>query len=122
MKQLRLLIKKQHQLSVRQQCKLLCIHRSGFYYTPVSESKENLDVMRKMDEHYLKHPTSGVLRMQDHLLSLGLIVNHKRIRRLLRLMGLMAIYPKKNLSKLGIVKYIRPYILKGLKILRPNQV
>ena len=60
--------------------------------------------------------------MQDLLLSLGMIVNHKRVRRLLRLMGLMAIYPKRNLSKLGLIKYIRPYLLKGMKIERSNQV
>jgi putative transposase len=78
--------------------------------------------MRIMDEHYLKHPTEGVIRMQDLLLSLGFVVNHKRVRRLLRLMGLMAIYPKRNLSKLGLKKYIHPYLLKGLDIERPNQV
>ncbi|NQU79927.1 MAG: IS3 family transposase [Bacteroidetes bacterium] len=70
----------------------------------------------------MKHPTKGVLRVQDFLLSLGFIVNHKRIRRLIRLMGLMAIYPKKNLSKLGLKKYIHPYLLKGLKTDRPNMV
>jgi putative transposase len=78
--------------------------------------------MRIMDEHYLKHPTEGVIRMQDLLFALGFVVNHKRVRRLLRLMGLMAIYPKKNLSKLGLKKYIHPYLLKGLNIERPNQV
>jgi putative transposase len=78
--------------------------------------------MRLMDEHYLKHPTEGVLRMQDFLLSLGFVVNHKRVRRLLRLMGLMAVYPKRNLSKLGLKKYIHPYLLKGLIIGKPNQV
>jgi putative transposase len=78
--------------------------------------------MRLMDEHYLKHPSEGVIRMQDFLLAMGFVINHKRVRRLLRLMGLMAIYPKKNLSKLGIKKYIHPYLLKGMKIDRPNQV
>lgn len=78
--------------------------------------------MRIMDEHYLEHPTEVVISMQDMLIALGFVVNHKRIRRLLRLMGLMAIYPKKNLSKLGLKKYIHPYLLKGLKINRPNQV
>ncbi|MCK9452451.1 MAG: IS3 family transposase [Bacteroidales bacterium] len=111
-----------HKLSVRQQCKLLGISRSGFYYQPVVESQENLKLMRLMDEHYLKHPTHGVLRMQDHLRSLGYAPNEKRVRRLLRLMGLMAIYPKKNLSKLGLVKYICPYLIRELKIDRPNQV
>jgi len=75
-----------------------------------------------MDEHYLKHPTEGVIRIRDFLLALGIVANHKRIRRLLRLMGIMAIYPKKNLSRLGQAKYIRPYLLKGLTIDHPNQV
>ena len=78
--------------------------------------------MRKIDEHYLNYPTEGVIRVQDFLFALGFVVNHKRVRRLFRLMGLMAIYPKRNLSKLGLSKYIRPYLLKGLKIERPNQV
>jgi len=78
--------------------------------------------MRLLDEHYLKHPTYGVLQMQDYLLSEGLKVNHKRVRRLLRKMGIMAIYPKKNLSKLGNAKYIRPYLLKNLEIVHSNQV
>lgn len=109
-------------LSKRQQCGLLGINRGSLYYKPTGEKEENLQVMRKMDEHYLKHPTAGVLRMQDFLFSIGFLVNHKRVRRLMRKMGLMAIYPKRNLSKLGLVKYIRPYLLKGLVIDRPNQV
>lgn len=115
------MVSKDHKISVRQQCILLAISRSGLYYQPVKESEENLKIMRLMDAYYLKHPTYGVLRVQDFLFSLSLVVNHKRVRRLLRLMGLMAIYPKKNLSKLGQAKYIRPYLLKGLKIERPNQ-
>lgn len=116
------LIDSKHVLSVRKQCEVLSVHRSGLYYKPQNEKKENLEIMRKMDEHYLKHPTAGVIRMQDLLLSLGMVVNHKRVRRLLRLMGMMAIYPKRNLSKLGLIKYIRPYLLKGMKIEHPNQV
>ena len=118
----RKLIDNQNVLSIRKQCEILSVHRSGLYYNPRGEKKENLEIMRIMDEHYLKHPTEGVLRIQDLLLSLGIVANHKRIRRLLRLMGLMAIYPKKNLSKLGQKKYIHPYLLKGLKVYRPNQV
>ena len=117
-----MIVSKNHKISMRQQCKLLEIPRSGLYYQPEKESEENLKIMRLMDEHYLKHPTHGVLRMQDFLFGLSLIVNHKRVRRLLRMMGMMAIYPKKNLSKLGLAKYIRPYLLRGLKITRPNQV
>lgn len=122
MKQCRDLVGIKSSLSIRRQCELLSIHRSGLYYKPKGEKPENLELMRLMDEHYLKHPTQGVLRMQDFLFALGFVVNHKRVRRLLRIMGLMAIYPKKNLSKLGLKKYIHPYLLKGLKIERPNQV
>jgi putative transposase len=109
-------------LSIRCQCKLVSVNRGSFYYKPLGETKENLRIMRLMDEHYLKHPTEGVLRIRDFLLALGIVANHKRVRRLLRLMGLMAIYPKKNLSRLGQAKYIRPYLLKDLTIVRPNQV
>ena len=109
-------------LSVRCQCKLVSVSRGSFYYKPLGETEENLRIMRLMDEHYLDHPTEGVLRMRDFLLALGILANHKRVRRLLRLMGLMAIYPKKNLSRLGQAKYIRPYLLRDLKITRPNQV
>jgi putative transposase len=109
-------------ISIRCQCVLLGVNRSSVSYKPVGESQENLDVMRLMDKHYLDHPTHGVLQMQDFLFALGFVVNDKRVRRLLRLMGIMAIYPKRNLSKLGLAKYIRPYLLKGLKITRPNQV
>lgn len=122
MNQRRKLVDNQHILSARRQCDILSVHRSGLYYKPKQEKKENLKIMQKMDIHYLDHPTEGVLRMQDYLRGQGYTVNHKRIRRLLRLMGLMAIYPKKNLSKLGHKKYIHPYLLKGLKINRPNQV
>ena len=122
MSQLRKLVDNQHELSVRKQCELLSVHRSGLYYAPKGESQENLEIMRIMDEHYLKHPTEGVINVQDLLFALGFLVNHKRVRRLLRLMGLMAIYPKKNLSKLGLKKYIHPYLLKGLDINRPNLV
>ena len=115
------LVDNQHKFSIRKQCDLLSIHRSGFYYNPKGESEENLKIMRIMDAHFLEHPTEGVISMQDMLFALGFIVNPKRIRRLLRLMGIMAIYPKKNLSKLGLKKYIHPYLLKGLDIDRPNK-
>lgn len=122
MKERQQYVKKGHKLSVRRQCELLKIHRSGLYYQPVEETQENLSIMRLMDEHYLDRPTEGVLRMQDFLFLMGFTVNEKRVRRLLRKMGLMAIYPKRNLSKLGQAKYIRPYLLKGLKIDHPNHV
>jgi len=98
------------------------VNRSSVYYDPVGESQENLQLMRLMDEHHLEHPTEGVLQMQDFLFLCGFLVNHKRVRRLLRRMGVMAIYPKRNLSKLGNAKYIRPYLLRNLKIDHPNHV
>jgi putative transposase len=109
-------------LSIRAQCELMEVNRSTFYYEPVGESEENLAIMRLMDQHYLDYPTHGVLQMQDFLLIVGFCVNHKRVRRLLRLMGLMAISPKRNLSKLGHANYVRPYLLRGMEITRPNQV
>jgi putative transposase len=122
MRERRDLIDNEDILSCRKQCEMLEVHRSGLYYKPKGEKQENLEIMRIMDEHYMKHPTEGVLRVQDFLFTMGFLVNHKRVRRLLRLMGLMAIYPKKNLSKLGLKKYIHPYLLKGLDIDRPNKV
>jgi len=116
------MINRKEALSIRCQCKLVSVNRGSFYYKPLGETEENLKIMRMMDEHYLKHPTEGVIRMRDFLLALGIVANHKRVRRLLRLMGLMAIYPKRNLSRLGQAKYIRPYLLKDLKIVKPNQV
>jgi putative transposase len=122
MKEVYSYIEENEKISIRGQCELLEVNRSTVYYKPVPESEENLAIMRLMDEHHLEHPTHGVLQMQDYLLSLSFIVNTKRVRRLLRLMGIMAIYPKRNLSKLGLAKYIRPYLLKGLEITGPNHV
>lgn len=122
MSDLRSYVSDNEHISVRKQCELLDINRSMVYYQASQESQENLQIMRYMDEEFLEHPTHGVLQMQDFLFSLSLVVNVKRIRRLLRKMGIMAIYPRRNLSKLGHAKYIRPYLLKGLKINKPNQV
>ncbi|HKJ81894.1 MAG TPA: IS3 family transposase [Ignavibacteriaceae bacterium] len=117
-----LMVNRKELLSIRCQCDLVSVTRGSFYYKPLGESEENLRIMRHMDEHYMERPSEGVIRMRDFLLALGIVANHKRIRRLLRLIGIMAIYPKKNLSRLGQAKYIRPYLLKGLKIDHPNQV
>jgi putative transposase len=122
MKEREKLISNQDKLSIRTQCKLLSVNRGNIYYKPEAESAENLAIMQKIDRHNLEHPTDGVLRTQDFLKSTGIIVNSKRLRRLLRKMGIMAIYPKKNLSKLGESKYIRPYLLKNMHIERSNQV
>lgn len=109
-------------LSIREQSDILQVNRSSLYYKPKGETDLNLKLMRILDELYLKHPTYGVRRMQEELRELGYSVNHKRVRRLLRLMRLEAIYPKKNLSKLGNAKYIYPYLLEHMEIDEPNKV
>lgn len=108
--------------SLRQQCKLLGLHRSNLYYIAAQESEENLYLLRLLDEEYTRHPFKGVLRMEAYLRDLGHCVNKKRVRRLSRLMGLEAIYPKKNLSKSNPAHKKYPYLLKDLVINRPNQV
>lgn len=109
-------------LSVRQQCKILSLSRSNFYYKKAGETPENLLLMKLMDEEYTRRPYKGVLRMKAYLNELGYCVNVKRARRLLRLMGLEAIYPKKNLSKANAAHKKYPYLLKELEIIRSNQV
>ena len=110
------------QISVRKQCELFNIHRSGVYHQAQGESDFNLSLMRKMDEWVLEDPTIGVITMVDLFKDQGIHINEKRARRLMRLMGYMAIYPKKHLSLLGESKYIHPYLLTKLLIERPNQV
>lgn len=78
--------------------------------------------MRKMDEEFLEHPTKGVEGMVDFLFLLGFVVGPKRVRRLLRKMGIMALYPRRNLSKLGLARYIHSYKLRNLEITHSNQV
>lgn len=117
-----LVSKHDKEISVRRQCKILVINRSNLYYQHKGESEQNLKVMRLMDEIYLDNPTYGVLRMQDELLEHDITINVKRVRRLMRLMGLEAIYPKPSLSKLGRAEYIHPYLLRNLEIKKPNQV
>lgn len=109
-------------LSVRSQCSLLELNRSGVYHTIQPESDFNLSLMHQMDKWTLDDATLGVLSIQDKFLENDILVNVKRIRRLARLMGFMPIYPRKNLSALGLAEYIHPYLLRNLKITRVNQV
>lgn len=109
-------------LSIRQQCALLSVSRSNFYYQPKEEKPENLEMMLIMDKHLLNHSTEGVVSMVYLLAGMGFLVGPKRIRRLFRLMGRQTIYRRKNLTKMGLREYIRPYLLRNLAIERPNQV
>jgi putative transposase len=108
--------------SMRRQCELVGVARSGLYYRPAEESAENLKLMRLLDCQYTKTPYYGVRRMTVCLRREGWEVNEKRVRRLSRVMGLEAIYPKPKLSQPGEGHRIYPYLLRDLKIERANQV
>jgi putative transposase len=116
-------VEPEHQLiSVRRQCQLLGLSRSGLYYQPGGESPENLALMRLLDEQYTRTPFYGVLRMTAWLKQQGYEVNAKRVRRLLRFMGLEAIYPKPNLSRAATAHRIYPYLLNDVVIDRVDHV
>ncbi len=104
------------------QCELLGISRSGFYYEPAPESERNLELMRLLDEQYTRTPFYGIRRMTAWLATEGHVVNHKCVGRLLRLMGLEAIYPKPKLSLSAPGHRIYPYLLRNVPIVRINQV
>jgi len=108
--------------SIRRQCELVGLARSSLYYQPATESPLNLELMRLIDEQYLKTPFYGWPRMTAYVQSLGYGVNVKRVRRLMRTMGLCAIAPKRNTSQSSPDHQVYPYLLRGLQIVRPNQV
>jgi len=116
------MINKQHTLSVVKQCQALDIQRSSVYYQPAPESKLNLKIMRCIDEIHLKKSFLGVRRITDELKGYGYCVNHKRVYRLMKLMAIMAVYPKPRLSEANPEHKIYPYLLRNLEINRPNQV
>lgn len=98
------------------------INRSQLYYKPIPENRDNLKIMTLMDEHNIEHPDEGVRGMQNMLLSNEQTVNHKRVRRLMRLMDIKAIYPRKNLTAIAMGEYKYPYLLRNMDITRRNQV
>ena len=117
------MVDRKHELPVVRQCELLSLSRSTFYYQGKPEaSEEDLKLMRRLDEMHLKRPFYGSRRLTDWLRDEGHDVNRKRVQRLMRLMGIMAIYPKKNTSQPGKGHKVYPYLLKGLEINRPGQV
>jgi len=107
---------------VKRQCELLAVARSSVYYEAREESEENLVLMRLLDEQYTRTPFYGVRKMTEWLRTGGHGVNHKRVARLLRLMGIEAIYPHKRLSQPAPGHQIYPYLLRGVAIERPDQV
>lgn len=108
--------------SVRRQCRLAGIPRSTFYYDPVPETEENLNLMRRIDEQYMRHPEYGYPRMTDWLREEGWDVGHKRVARLMQLMRLQAITPGPHTSRPAPEHVIYPYLLRGVQIERVNQI
>lgn len=124
---LRTLVEPVHpRLSVARQCELLGLSRASWYYQPAGESVENLALMRLLDEQYMRTPFYGIRRMTAWLQQQGYAVNHKRVGRLLRVMGLEAVYAKPRLSlpATGVAapRMRYPYLLRHLPIARVNQV
>jgi putative transposase len=111
-----------HPISIRRQCGLSGISRSGFYYKPAEVSEEDLKTMRMIDEQYTRTPFYGVEKMTAHLHREGSGIGHNKVRVLMRTTGPETIYPKPRLSIPSSEQKIYPYLLKNIEIERPNQV
>ena len=111
-----------NQISILRQCELLELARSSFYYEPARESQENLLLMRLIDEQFTRYPFYGSPRMTAWLRNEGYPVNHKRVERLMQLMGIQAIYPKPRTSCSKADNRVYPYLLRDVRIRRVNQV
>ena len=109
-------------MSVRRQCQLLGLHRATFYREPAAESSANLALMRRIDEQYMQTPFYGSRRMAEVLGTRRRPLNRKRVQRLMRIMDLVAIYPRPSTTRRDSSHKIYPYLLRNLKIERPNQV
>jgi len=109
-------------LSLGRQCRLLSISRSSFYYAPKGESPSSLALMRRIDELFVKYPFYGSRQMARRLRRDGVHIGRHRVRRLMRLMGLQAIYQAPRTSAPHPAHRIYPYLLNGMAIDRPDQV
>jgi putative transposase len=109
-------------ISIARQCELLDIHRSGLYYAPAEESAMNLDLMKRIDIVYMARPFFGARKITQVLRKQGHNINHKRVERLMGLMGLQAIYQKPRTSDPAPGHKIYPYLLRNVRIRRPDHV
>ena len=109
-------------ISIRRQCELVGLNRASYYYAAASETTENLQLMRLLDEQYMQTPFYGYRRMTVCLRNAGYLVNPKRTARLMGVMGIEALYPKPQTTVVNPAHKIYPYLLRGVKIIRPNQV
>jgi len=116
------MIEREHELPLKRQAQLLKLSRGSLYYQPEPASAEDLDIMRRMDELHLQWPFMGSRMLRDQLRLQGFAVNRKRVRRLMRLMGIEAIYRRQNTSQRHPQHAVFAYLLRGLAIDRPGQV
>ena len=110
------------ELSIRRQCELLSLSPSSYYYQPKPVSDEEITLLRLLDEQYLKTPFYGSRKMTEVLRELGYSINRKRVQRLMRQLGIIAVYPKPRLSQSNLEHQVYPYLLRGLNIEKANQV
>ena len=122
MSERRAMLKRDHPLPVTQRCRLLEVARSTAYYRPACVSEDDLAVMRLMDEIHLELPFYGSRRLCDELQDRGHPTNRKRVQRLMRVMGLVAVYPRRRTSAPGRGHTVYPYLLRELTVERPDQV
>lgn len=117
------MIDSQHpEISIRRQCEWVGLSRATFYWEPAAETPLNLALMRLLDEQFTRTPFYGYRRMTVYLQEQGQPVNAKRVARLMRQMGLLAVYPRPRTSLPDQQHQKYPYLLRGLAIQRPNQV
>lgn len=117
------MVDKDHrQLSVVRQCKLLKLNRSSYYYSPKLENEYNLELMKMIDQEYMNYPFFGSRQMKRYLNRQGHIVSRNRVRRLMRKMGLAAIYRKPKTTGRNKEHQVYPYLLRNLEINKSNQV
>lgn len=116
------MIDRTHKLSVVGQCALLGVARSSAYYRPAADSDEELELMRRIDRLFTEHPVYGSRRIQVALAREGTPVGRRRVRRLMRKLGLWAVGPRRNTSRPHPAHPVYPYLLRGLRIERANQV
>lgn len=115
-------VKRDHSLPVTRQCNLLAVCRSTVYYQPVGMKEEDLELMGKLDALHLKYPFYGSRRFTADLRVQGYRVGRKRVRRLMRIMGIETVYPKRRTSIRERGHTVYPYLLRGVKVTRANQV
>jgi putative transposase len=116
------MIDRAHPMPITKQCEILDLSRSSVYYQPLPLAEGELTLMRRIDEIHLKLPFYGSRRIRDQLQREGYKVNRKKVQRLLHLMGISALYPKRRTSLPDLGHRIYPYLLRDLAIERPNQV